>query len=161
ELGESPEVTALIDASRDALDRARWRRRRWLATAFAALALFAAVTATLAIAARRQADVAETQRAEAERQRRAAVRMLRQQCREAGRQLVATGHFQRAIPYLVAARDQGIDDAVLRALFRTATMSSVQIALRHGGPVAAVAFSDDGARVVTGSEDGTARVWDA
>lgn len=168
ELGESPEVTALIAASREALDRARWRRRRWLATAFAALALFAAVTATLAIAARHQADVARTQRAEAERQRaeaerqrRAAVRMLGEQYREAGRQLVAAGHFQRAIPYLVAARDQGIDDAVLRALFRTATASSVRVALRHEGPVAAVAFSDDGARVVTGSADGTARVWDA
>ena len=161
ELGESPEVTALVEASRDALDRARWRRRRWLATAFAALALFAAVTATLAIAARRQADVAQTQRAEAERQRRAAVRMLGEQYREAGRQLVVAGHFQRALPYLVAARDQGIDDASLRALVRTATASSVRLALRHAGPVTAVAFSADGARVVTGSADGTARVWDA
>jgi WD40 repeat protein len=147
ELGESPAVSALIAASREALDRARWRRRRWLATAFAALAVFAAVTATLAIAA--------------ERQRRVAVRMLGEQYREAGRQLVVAGHLQRAIPYLVAARDQGVDDAVLRALFRTATVSSVRIALRHAGPVTAVSFSADAARVVTASEDGTARVWDA
>ena len=175
ELGESPAVTALIDASRDALYRARWRRRRWLATAFAALAMFAAVTATLAVAARRQADVAqaqraeavaqraeaERQRAEAEVQRRNAVRMLGEQYREAGRQAVVAGHFQRAIPYLVAARDQGIDDTALRALFHTATASVVHSALHHDGPVAAVGFSDDGTRVVTGSADGTARVWDA
>jgi WD40 repeat protein len=161
ELGESPEVRALIDASHDALTRARSRRRRWLATAFGALAVFAAVTATLAIAARRQADVAEAQRAEAERQRRAAVHMLGEQYREAGRQLVVAGHPQRAIPYLVAARDQGIDDAALRALFHTATASAVRIALHHDGPVTAVEFTADGARVVTASRDGTARVWDA
>ncbi len=31
--------------------------------------------------------------------------------------------------------------------------------LKHDGPVHAVAFSPDGTRVVTGSEDGTARLW--
>jgi WD40 repeat protein len=147
ELGESPEVRALIDASHDAVTRARSRRRRWLATAFGALAVFAAVTATLAVAARRQADVA--------------VRRLGEQYREAGRQLVVAGHPQRAVPYLVAARDQGIDDVALRALFHTATASAVRLALHHDGPVTAVEFSADGARIVTASRDGTARVWDA
>jgi hypothetical protein len=31
----------------------------------------------------------------------------------------------------------------------------------HTGPVSAVAFSPDGMRVLTGSDDGTARLWDA
>ncbi|HEX3758836.1 MAG TPA: hypothetical protein VHW23_09030, partial [Kofleriaceae bacterium] len=168
ELGESPEVTALIDASSDALACARGRRRRWLGAAFAVLAGFAAVTATLAVAARHQAQVAEAQRAEAERQRaeaetqrRAAVRMLGEQYREAGRQLVDAGHRQRAIPYLVAAREWGIDDLALRALFHAATLTAVRVALHHAAAVVAVDFSADGARVVTGCADGTARVWDA
>jgi WD40 repeat protein len=32
--------------------------------------------------------------------------------------------------------------------------------MRHGGWIERVAFSPDGQRVVTGSQDGTARVWD-
>ncbi|WP_433064695.1 Hsp70 family protein [Dactylosporangium sp. CS-033363] len=35
------------------------------------------------------------------------------------------------------------------------------IRLTHDGPVVAVAFSPDGARVLTGSHDDTARIWDA
>jgi WD40 repeat protein len=33
--------------------------------------------------------------------------------------------------------------------------------LRHSAPVTSVAFSPDGARIVTGARDGAARVWDA
>src|SRR5207247_4309590 len=35
------------------------------------------------------------------------------------------------------------------------------IALKHPGNVPCAAFSPDGRRVVTGSSDGTARVWEA
>lgn len=174
ELGESPEVSALIDASAGALSRARAGRRRVLAGVFAGLAVFAAVTATLAVIARRQAGVAEAQRADAEHQRaeaehqraeaevqrRTAVRMLGEQYREAGRQAVAAGRFQRAIPYLVAARDQGVDDAGLRSLFHTATANAVAIALQRDQPVTAVGLDDAAARLVTASGK-AARVWDA
>jgi WD40 repeat protein len=154
QLGMSAEVMSLVVASRTAHTKQRRLRRGLIAGAFALLAGFAIIVAFLAITARNQ-------RVEAETQRRAAVHILGEQYREAGRQLVVEGHAQRAIPYLVAARDQGIDDPPLRALFHTATASAVRVALHHDGPVVAVEFSDDGSRVVTGSADGTARVWDA
>jgi WD40 repeat protein len=117
ELGESAEVTALIEASQVAIRLAEAERSR-------------------------------VQRSLGERYRDAAARAL------------ATEWPQRAVPYLVMARQHGIDDAGLRTLFRAATTSSVLVSLRHGGGVTSASFSDDGARVVTSSLDGTARLWD-
>jgi WD40 repeat protein len=168
ELGEAAQVTALVEASQAAHDRARSRWRRTVAVVTAGLIAVAAVTTTLAVIARRQAAIAEVERARAEVERRNTegerknvVRMLGEQYREVGRQAVASGHAQRAIPYLVAAREQGVDDPDLRALFRVATTTSVAIAVRHDGPVSSASFSADGTRIVTASSDGTARVWDA
>jgi WD40 repeat protein len=39
--------------------------------------------------------------------------------------------------------------------------TSIQAVLPHEGPVNSVAFSPDGSRIVSGSQDGTVRVWDA
>ena len=66
ELGESAQVTALVEASRDASLRTRRRRRRWIASVCAGLVIFATVTATLAVIAQRQANVAEAERGKAE-----------------------------------------------------------------------------------------------
>jgi dipeptidyl aminopeptidase/acylaminoacyl peptidase len=41
-----------------------------------------------------------------------------------------------------------------------AATGNVLVTLQHQGPVRSVAFSPDGKRIVTGSFDGTARVWD-
>jgi hypothetical protein len=69
ELGQSADVAALVAASRAAQDRQRRRRRGLVWGAFATLAVFAVVVATLAImaeASRRQADE-QAARAEVER----------------------------------------------------------------------------------------------
>ncbi len=168
ELGESAEVTALVAASRDAVTRARTRRRRTIAGVVGGLGVFAVVAGVAAVVARNERDRAETERAKAEiergkaeTERGNAERALGGQYREIGRRDIADGAFQRAIPYLVAARLRGIDDPVMAAMFRIATASRLLIALRHRGSVLAAEFGADGARLVTASVDGTVQLWDA
>ena len=56
---------------------------------------------------------------------------------------------------LVAA---GADNSAVR-LWSTATGEMVGDLVGHDGPVSAVAFFDDGERLVSGSQNGTAIVW--
>jgi hypothetical protein len=72
ELGQSADVAALVAASRAAHDRQRRRRRGLLGSAVAALVVFAAVVATLAITARHQASEADASRRQADASRRQA-----------------------------------------------------------------------------------------
>ncbi|MEM7504513.1 MAG: AAA-like domain-containing protein [Pseudomonadota bacterium] len=79
---------------------------------------------------------------------------------------------------LRAARLEGRDQALLNTLralsseetdlrrrevgqLMGADYSNLQSTMRHGGAVLAVAFSPDGNTVITGSSDGTARLWSA
>jgi WD40 repeat protein len=154
ELGESDEVVALVDASRSAITRSRRRRRR-------AIGIVGIVLVQLAVAAIVAAFVANEKATEAEIGRRKVLRMLGEHYLELGRQAVHRGELQRAIPYLVAARRQGVDNPVLRAMFRVATKSSVALSLPHRDAVTSTSFSPDGTRIVTASRDGSARLWDA
>src|SRR5690242_7200036 len=89
-------------------------------------------------------------------------RLLARMYAEAGRQLLVDARAQEAIPYLVAAREWGLDDTPLRILFEAASRRLPLFpALEHRAAVTSARFSPDGARVVTASEDHTARVWDA
>ncbi len=168
ELGQSADVTALIAASRAALDRQARRRRGLVWSAFAALTVFGVVVATLAIAARHQASEAEASRKRAEADRMQAEargrenkRLLAQFYQETGRQLLVSNYRQEAVPYLLAARQHGEGEASLRMMFWTATRSlPLTLPLQHESEVVSAAFSADGRRIVTASEDRTARVWD-
>jgi WD40 repeat protein len=72
------------------------------------------------------------------------------------------GHPMRALPYLVAARAEGIDSPVLRILFAQAAKHAPLVSLvGHGLDIVSVVFSPDGSRVATVSMDYTARIWDA
>jgi hypothetical protein len=81
---------------------------------------------------------------------------------EQGRGLLMDGHAMQALPYLVAARTEGIDNPVLRMLFAQASSAAPLATMAgHRMIVRMAAFSADGARVVTASWDNTARVWKA
>jgi WD40 repeat protein len=86
---------------------------------------------------------------------------------EIGRQrLIDAQRPLEAIPYLVVSRQAaeasgGTPSPSLRMLFAEATRNlPISPPLRHAHRVTSAAFSHDGARIVTASDDGTARVWD-
>lgn len=101
------------------------------------------------------------QRTQIQRQRDEARRLLGAMYFESGRQLLLDDHPQRAIPYLVAAREELGDIAALQMLFHSATRAVVKVTLGHRAEVSAVALCPKSGRVATASVDGTARVWDA
>jgi len=80
---------------------------------------------------------------------------------EQGRALVLEGHPMRALPYLVAARAETIDNPVIWMLFAQAARNLPWVSFAgHRSSVRKAAFSPDGTRVVTASDDHTARVWE-
>ncbi len=150
ELGHDPELPALVAAS-----RAAWRRtrRKWQSVAAVLMLFF--------LAALSLAGVASEKTREANAERLEARRLLGRTYKDQGQQLIAEGRPLTALPYLVAAREAGADDVALRTLFAEASRNLWSLQLRHKDAVTAAAFSPDGARLVTASRDGTARVWGA
>jgi WD40 repeat protein len=178
DLGHTAGLAAFLAASEAAQSAAMRLRRRSTRVAFSGVTLFAAITSTLALVALRNANKAAEERSAAEVQRRHAVEernygalLLAESSRfyqEAGRQrLIEAERPLEALPYLVAARQAteatvSTPNAALRMLFAAATQNlPITPPLQHQAAVMRAAFSLDGTRVVTASEDHTARVWDA
>ena len=81
---------------------------------------------------------------------------------EQGRQELVEGRPSRAAIYLSSAYQQGLDTPSLRFLLGRAIHpfdSQLASLVGHDKPVSAIAFSVDGSRIITGSHDGTARIW--
>jgi hypothetical protein len=155
ELGYGAELPALVTASRSEIEKGERQRRQRTFRAFAVLAVFSVVASILGIVAWRQRQDARERGALA--QRRLGMSYLEQ-----GRALLLDGHPLQALPYFVAARTEAMESPVLRMLFAEASKNVPLVTLvGHTSAVRAVAFSPDSTRVVTASDDKTARVWDA
>jgi WD40 repeat protein len=78
---------------------------------------------------------------------------------EKGDVSTALAHLARSVRI---QPDNRRSTALLCSILRDrAWIAPIYRPMRHDGPVASASFSPDGTRIVTGSNDGTARVWDA
>ncbi len=143
-LGYHTDVTAFIAASRAAHNQQRRRRNYVLAGTLTVLAGFVVVVSILAIAAR----------AKAESNR----RLLARSYEEQGRQLLLHDLPLEAIPYFLAALENGEEDPSLRTMFAAATRDRALFP-SHGRPISSAAFLNGS--VSTTSLNGDLDEWDA
>jgi WD40 repeat protein/serine/threonine protein kinase len=83
---------------------------------------------------------------------------------EQGRQALLDHAPMQSFAYLAEALKNGADNPTLRFLLARAThaLDGQRLVLAgHEGSVWNARYSPDGARIATGGEDGTARIWDA
>jgi WD40 repeat protein len=134
--------------------------KKWL-TAAVAREVAISDDATVYIAASER-EVA-TRREALERLQRTAVLALAASDLREGLRLAGSDRPHESLAFLAAAYRTCPEDPVIRTALVGAltTAPRVVASLRHGDAVYAARFSPDGARVVTASADGTARLWDA
>ena len=155
-------------------ERRRSRMRAALTGTFAVLTVLALATAVVAFRKKRDADVASTGFLAQKRIAESANVGLRDQLRLMSRsdQTVAKTHFLKndwatAIVYLGRAIRNDPDNRAAQAHLWSALINGSgnldrlpRHILSHEKTVTSASFSPDGTRVVTASEDGTARIWE-
>lgn len=149
---KKPQATALqsecITISRQDANR----RQRITA---AALATGLVVIIVLAMLAIYQHRIAETQRIEVQRR-------LAAFYEEQGRQELLSGRPVQALTYLNEALQEGNGEPPVRFMIAQAMHNfdgQVATLNEHTQEVTAIAVSHDGGQIITGSNDGTAKVW--
>ena len=132
------------------------RARRIGIAAFVLVAIFAGLALWAILAAQ-----------EAARQRKQTQRLLVATDSVRAQELFDRGDAATAVAYLARAVEQDPDEpsVVAERLWFALTQRSWPLPagdpMRHAGPMASVCFSPDGTKVLTASQDMTARLWDA
>jgi WD40 repeat protein len=110
-------------------------------------------------------ELAEERRTLAELAGQRAQRALARVYGEDAQRLIAAGQRREALAFLAQALRLDPESASARARVFAMLLDPVTSIpggpLRHRGEVATASFSPDGERVLTASQDGTARLWDA
>jgi WD domain, G-beta repeat len=161
----TPELKAYIAASMAQAHAQQKRRQRLLVGALLVLALLAVVASAAAI-------FGFWQKGEADKQAELAISAVKEAKKEASQANVflalnsnAVGNYNQELAYLAKAlKLNGKNSeagALTAALLTQESWPVVTGAMKHAGVVNSAQFSADGQRVVTASEDKTARVWDA
>jgi WD40 repeat protein/serine/threonine protein kinase len=148
----------------------RWCRRQpvtaALVSAVATLLVVVAVGATLAYARERGlSTTAQNARADEKKERLQAQALLERQYVDRAARLLDQGDVPSSLPWIVEGLRLATDNPEREAMHRYRLGAALRYMPRpehvwlHDGPVTAAEFSPDGSRVVTASQDGTARVW--
>jgi Tol biopolymer transport system component len=145
--------------SEEVRQQRRFRRLAWtVGTILAALLVLAGWEWR---AAETQRAVAEAQTKEAQLQEARAISTLARQATDRGDAMTGMLATLAVLPDDPARPDRPVSNAAGAALLDAWLRNREKLdLLGHHGPVTSVAFSPDGKRVVTGSSDNTARVWD-
>ena len=114
--------------------------------------------------ANERAEEAARQKAIADKEARAAQIALARVSTQEGRRMMDAGRTGEALAYFARAlRNDHESTAVswVSSILANGRLWIPGLPLRHSAAVQSVAFAPDGRRVVTGSADGTARIWDS
>lgn len=162
---EFADSSARLEAARvqqiQEAQRRERRRARLLAVATLAVAI---IVSALGLVSWKQRGAAIKARNEAEAERRNARLRLTHIYAEYGRQEVLQGRWQRAVVYLLEAYQdldwRALSDRYLLGVATSQTIDVMKILAGHEGKVWYAGLSPDGTRIITASDDNTARLWD-